>query len=130
MGDQDNHRIHRCSLASEYLEEAANIRSPSGLAVGRDHRFFIDESGYLDPSKVARFGIKARVTICTALGIIQSAWGNKGDPLAPGPFATSPCIVLGVRDDIYAGGVTHAAREVFDRLPPGDRALQRSRWIN
>lgn len=121
-GDRQNNRIQRFSPNGEYLGEWSDVRQPDDVHLGPDGRFYVAELGYLDAA-AGRLG--ARVTIRDEGGAILSAWGDEGDPCAPGNCAAPHGIAVDSEGSIYLGEVTHTARVRRGLAPPTCHVFQK-----
>ncbi len=122
-GDRQNSRVQRFSPSGDYLGEWSDVRRPDDLYY-RDGVFYVAELGYPD-ERVKTDGLGARVTIRNASGAILSAWGDAGDPCAPGHCAAPHGIAVDSEGSLYLGEVTYTARVRRGLVPPTCHVFQK-----
>jgi hypothetical protein len=75
----------------------------------------------------------SRVTVRDADGRVLSAWGDTGDPAAPGNFVAPHCVCTDSRGDLYVGEVTRSCRAWHPpsrgSLPTDTHVFQRFRRV-
>ena len=130
VGDRLNDRVQRFSPTGEYLGEWSDVRHPDDVYRDRDGVYFVAELGY---AEAAPGDLGSRVTVRDADGRILSAWGDAGDPAAPGNFVAPHCVCTDSHGDLYLGEVTRSCRAWHPpsrgALPPDTHVFQRFRRV-
>jgi hypothetical protein len=122
IGDRMNDRVQRFSPSGEYLGEWTDVRQPDDIYRDRDGVYYVAELGHQRPEGT-RLG--ARVSMRDRDGKILSAWGDEGDPTAPGNMASPHGVCVDSRGDLYVGEVTYTSRISRGVLPPGTHVFQK-----
>jgi DNA-binding beta-propeller fold protein YncE len=128
VGDRANNRVQVFSPTGEFLREWADVRQPDEIHLGPDGQFYVAELGY-GGDVPAGGGLGARVTVRDAAGTILAAWGDTGDPAAPGNCAAPHGIRVDSHGDLYLGEVTYTARISARLVKPSCHCFQKFRRV-
>jgi DNA-binding beta-propeller fold protein YncE len=130
VGDRLNDRVQRFSASGAYLGEWSDVRHPDDVYRDRSGVYYVAELGYAEATPG---DLGSRVTVRDADGRILSAWGDAGDPAAPGNFVAPHCVCTDSHGDLYLGEVTKSCRSWHPPsrgvLPPGTHVFQRFRRV-
>jgi sugar lactone lactonase YvrE len=121
--DRENDRIQILGPTGKYLDEWA-ARRPEDIRVAKDGMFYVAEHGYPLEDVPSR-GLGSRITIRNPDGIIVSAWGDDGEPWAPGNFVAPRGIAFDSEESLYVAECTYTARVRRNLVPPGTHCLQK-----
>ena len=124
VGDRQNDRVQKFSPTGEHLGQWADVRCPDDIFPTPEGHFVVAELGY-QGGRSGEVGLGARVTVRDAAGNVLTAWGDDGDPTAPGNFAAPHGVALDSAGNLYVGEVTYTARVRTGKVPPHCHVFQR-----